>query len=265
MVEKQMPDNTLKLVDTHCHIDCARYFPDYEQTLARSRAAGVCDLVLAGVSRDGWPRLLELSRKDRCVHAAPGMHPMYLHWHHPGDLEELAALAAKEKLVAIGEVGLDYYVDNADRIEQQKLFEAQVDIASQAGLPLLLHVRKAHDQVLATLRRKKFRFGGIVHAYNGSYQQALYFIGLGFMIGVCGTVTYDRSKKIRGVAGALPLESLVLETDSPDIPPAAHWNENNQPEYLPEILDSLTELRSEGRIRIAEQTTRNARLVLRLE
>lgn len=260
-----MHDDTLKLVDTHCHLDIERHFSDYEQALARSRAAGVSDLVLAGVSRDGWPRLLELSRKHRGIHAAPGMHPMYLHWHRPGDLEQLAVLAANEKLVAIGEVGLDYYVENSDRNEQRKLFEAQVDIACRAGLPLLLHVRKAHDQVLATLRRKQFRYGGIVHAYNGSLQQALHFIKLGFMIGICGTITYERSRKIRSVAGALPLESLVLETDAPDIPPAAHWGEYNQPEYLPEILDSLTDLRSEGRNRIAEQTTCNARLALGLD
>jgi len=264
MNERPSSEKTLRLVDTHCHLDIERYFPDCEATLARSRAAGVHDLVIAGVDRGGWQRMLMLSQRYNGVHAAPGLHPMYLAWHGPGDLAALAELAGTEQLVAIGEVGLDYQVENADRGAQQELFEAQIDIAARFRLPLLLHVRKAHDQVLATLRRKRFPYGGIVHAFNGSSQQAGHFIGLGFMIGVCGTVTYDRSRKIRRVAAELPLESLVLETDAPDIPPSSHWGEENQPEYLPEILAALAQIRSEEREGVASQTTRNALQVLGL-
>jgi TatD DNase family protein len=254
----------MKLIDTHCHIDLDQHFPDYEEVLQRAKTAGVSDIVLAGVTRSGWLRMFELSRKYPGVHAAPGLHPMYLDCHQHGDLELLELLAGTHKLVAIGEVGLDYHVQNLDREKQQNLFETQIDIATRTGLPLLLHVRKAHDQVLATLRRKRFQNGGIAHAFNGSFQQATHFIKLGFMIGVCGTVTYDRSRKIRRVAAELPLESLVLETDAPDIPPALHWGERNVPEYLNEVLDSLTLIRSESREQIAEQTTRNCRKVLHL-
>jgi TatD DNase family protein len=254
----------MELIDTHCHIDLEAHFPDYKDVLERAKTAGVRDLVLAGVTRAGWLRMVELSRKYPELHAAPGLHPMYLDNHHDGDLEQLELLVANNRLVAIGEVGLDYHVQNLDKDKQQNLFEAQVDIAARAGLPLLLHVRKAHDQVLATLRRKRFQNGGIVHAFNGSLQQATHFIKLGFMIGICGTVTYDRSLKIRRVAAELPLESLVLETDAPDIPPALHWGERNEPEFLNEVLDSLTSIRSEGRFRIAEQTTLNCRRVLSL-
>lgn len=264
MIGSRVDEHEMELFDTHCHLDIERYFPDCDEALERSRVAGVSDFVLAGVTREAWPRILELSRRYHGVHAAPGLHPMYLHRHGPGDLDELAVLATGESLVAIGEVGLDYYMEDVDRNEQQKLFEMQIDIASRASLPLLLHARKAHDQVLATLRRKKFQHGGIIHAFNGSYQQATHFIKLGFMIGICGTITYERSTKIRSVASMLPIESLVLETDAPDIPPAAHWRESNHPEYLPEVLDSLTEIRSESRSQIAMQTTRNARLVLGL-
>ncbi len=254
----------MELIDTHCHIDLESHFPDYEDVLQRAQFAGVSDVVLAGVTRNGWLRMIELSRKDHGVHAAPGLHPMYLDSHQQGDLEQLELLAKNHKLVGIGEVGLDYHVQDLDRNIQQILFEAQIDIAARAGLPLLLHVRKAHDQVLATLRRKRFQNGGIVHAFNGSLQQATHFIKLGFMIGICGTVTYDRSLKIRRVAAELPLESLVLETDAPDIPPSRHWGERNMPEYLNEVLDSLTLIRSESRFRIAEQTTLNCRHVLSL-
>jgi len=252
------------LVDTHCHIDIERYFPDCEATLNRSRIAGVTDMVLAGVDRDGWQRMVDLSCRYPGVHAAPGLHPMYLDNHHPDDLEVLVQLARAQSVVALGEVGLDYHIENADRSAQQKLFEAQIDIASASHLPLLLHVRKAHDQVLATLRRKRFAQGGIVHAFNGSYQQAVQFIGLGFMVGICGTISYDRARKIRRVAAELPLEALVLETDAPDIPPANHWGEWNSPEYLPEILDALAMIRPESVFDIARQTTINARRVLGL-
>ena len=263
--ELLLNNKCLSIVDTHCHIDLERYFPDCDSVVARSHAAGVTNLVLAGVDRVGWQRMIELSKRYPGVHAAPGMHPMYLDNHRPGDLEVLAELVRTGSVVAIGEVGLDYHIENADRSAQQELFEAQIDIAARMHVPLLLHVRKAHDQVLATLRRKKFSEGGIVHAFNGSLQQAGQFISLGFMIGVCGTITYDRARKIRRVAAELPLKVLVLETDAPDIPPASHWGEMNSPEYLPEILRALTSIRSEKDDEIARQTTENACNVLGLK
>jgi len=167
-------------------------------------------------------------------------------------------------LVAIGEIGLDYFVKDANRSAQQELFEAQLGIASKATLPVLLHVRKAHDQVQATLRRLHFEEGGIVHAFSGSLQQAEQYIKLGFLISVCGTITYDRATKIRSVATALPLSSLVLETDSPDISPVSHHGERNSPEYLSEIALSLARLRGLSGRRIAEVTSNNARMILAL-
>jgi len=265
MAEQADISNTIQLIDTHCHLDIERYFPDCAGTVHRSRMVGVQHLVIAGVDRSGWDRMVRLSCHYPGVHAAPGMHPMYLDYHRPGDLEVLADIAQSGQVVAIGEIGLDYHIENSDRKAQQELFEVQVELASRLHLPLLLHVRKAHDKVLATLRRKRFGYGGIVHAFNGSYQQATHFIRLGFKIGVCGTITYERSRKIRRVAEALPLDSLVLETDAPDIPPSGHFGERNQPEYLPEILTALTDIRNESYRQIAEQTTRNALEVLNLE
>ena len=179
-------------------------------------------------------------------------------------MEELDGLVSQGGAVAIGEIGLDYYVKSVDRTAQQQLFEQQLQIAAAGHLPILLHVRKAHDQVLATLRRKKFSHGGIVHAFNGSYQQACCYIKLGFGIGICGTITYDRSRRIRRVAAELPREALVLETDSPDIPPANHQGESNHPEYLPEMLVALASLRGEPPESTASYTSDNARRILGL-
>lgn len=260
----------MELIDTHCHLDMEAHFQQFEQALADARAAGVGKFILPGVTQAGWPRLIELCGKEQGLFAAPGLHPLYLAHHHPRHLEELQELLCRDqpggscRPVAIGEIGLDYYVHSIDRAAQQQLFEQQLKIAAAAQLPILLHVRKAHDQVLATLRRKHFPYGGIVHAFSGSLQQAGHFIKLGFAIGICGTITYDRARRIRKIASELPQESLVVETDAPDIPPAGHWGESNHPAYLPEVLESLAALREESVEVTAQYTTANAMRVLGL-
>ncbi|MGB3210697.1 MAG: TatD family hydrolase [Desulforhopalus sp.] len=256
--------HNMHLIDTHCHLDLERHFQQFEVELAKTRAAGVEKIVLPGVTQAGWGRLMDLCNREQGVFGAPGLHPLYLSFHHPHHLAELEEVTGKGAAVAIGEIGLDYYVKSVDRNAQQQLFEQQLQIAAAAQLPVLLHVRKAHDQVLATIRRKKFSHGGIVHAFNGSYQQACHYIKLGFCIGVCGTITFDRAKKIRSVAAQLPKESLVLETDAPDIPPASHWGENNHPAYLPDVLDALAALRGEPREVTAHYTSANASRILSL-
>lgn len=254
----------MELIDTHCHLDLEKHFQQFETAVARAKAAGVAKLILPGVTQAGWGRLMELCNHEQGVFGAPGLHPLYLDHHHPHHLEELEELTTGAGPVAVGEIGLDYYVKTVDRTAQQQLFEQQLHIAARAGLPVLLHVRKAHDQVLATLRRKYFAHGGIVHAFNGSFQQACHYLKLGFAIGICGTITYDRAKRIRKVASELPQESLVLETDAPDIPLANHRGESNHPAYLPEVLDALSALRGESREHTARYTSANAKRILGL-
>jgi len=252
------------VLDTHSHIDLPVFADDFDGVLKRAREAGVTAQILPGVVRSRWQRILELSAEEHDLFPAVGLHPMYLSYHGTNDLEELRQLALGGRLVAIGEIGLDYYVKNANRFAQQELFEAQLAIAKEAELPVLLHVRKAHDQVQATIRRLKFTGGGIVHAFSGSLQQAEQYIKLGFLISVCGTITYDRATKIRLVAQKLPLTSLVIETDSPDIPPSAHHAEQNFPEYLPEILATLVDLREESYEQVELQIEKNSRNILSL-
>ena len=252
----------MELIDTHSHIDLGVFSDDFHQVLSRARKAGVIAQVLPGVQSGGWDRILKLCATEKDLYPAIGLHPMYMRYHTPDDLIVLLEHALSGKLVAIGEIGLDYFVKNIDKEAQQELFEAQLRIATETKLPVLLHVRKAHDQVQKTLRQLHFSNGGIVHAFSGSLQQAEHYVKLGFMISICGTVTYDRATKIRAVATQLPLESLVLETDSPDIPPSAFHGQRNSPEYLPEILHSLAKLRRESATEIAEQTTQNARNLL---
>lgn len=254
----------MELTDTHCHLDVEEFDADRAAVLARARAAGVGGIVVPGVLARTWEGLWDFCAGDPGLYPALGMHPIYLDRHDAAGLRQLEDWIAGRRPVAIGEIGLDYYVAGLDRDRQQALFEAQLAIARAAGLPVILHVRKAHDAVLATLRRVRVP-GGICHAFNGSLQQAGQYLELGFRLGFGGMLTYERSSKLRGLAQALPLEALVLETDAPDMTVAQHHGERNSPEYLPYCLAALAALRGESESRVAAVTTGNARAVLRLD
>lgn len=253
-----------QIIDTHCHLDIAIFRETFKQIIANSRTAGVSDFVLPGYIAAGWNNLLRLCKEYDFLHAAPGLHPLYLQHHCNDDLELLEAICQHEKVVAIGEIGLDLFRDKNSETEQRKLFETQIGFAKTFSLPILVHVRKAHDQVASIIRKTKFENGGIIHAFNGSKQQAENYINLGFKLGYGGTLAYSRANRIRNLAANLPLTSIVLETDAPDIPLPGRQDAANSPEYLPEILTALTELRPETREEIAAQTTINAQSILAL-
>ncbi len=254
----------MELVDTHCHLDDAAFDADRDQVLARCRDYGVTRIVVPAVATAGWEGLLALCRSRPGLYPALGLHPVRLDTHVDADLEALAARIELERPVAVGEIGLDFYLHGLDRDRQQALFEAQLAIARDAGLPVLLHVRKAHDAVLATLRRLRVK-GGIAHAFNGSLQQARQYLELGFRLGFGGTLTYAGSTRIRRLAAELPGEALVLETDAPDMVVASHRGERNSPEYLPQCLQALAGVRGEEPAALAALTTRNAIDVLGLD
>lgn len=247
----------MELFDTHCHLDVPEFAADRDAVLLRTRAAGIRQLVVPGIMEAGWEHLLDFCRREEGLYPALGLHPIYTEEHRGEHIDRLRERVAQERPVAIGEIGLDFFIPDPDRERQVELFEAQLAIAEEFALPVLVHVRKAHDQVLQSL--KKFTLpGGIAHAFNGSMQQAEQYLELGFHFGFGGMLTYERSKKIRKLAAELPLDSIVLETDAPDMSPAAHHGERNSPEYLPEVLDSLSEVRGENCEVLARQTTINA-------
>lgn len=253
----------MDIIDSHCHIDVSEFDADRPEVLARSRAAGVTGMVIPGVDAAGWDKLLAVCAAEPGLYPTLGLHPVYIGCHHDEHVDQLKARIAVQRPTAIGEIGLDYFVAGLDRARQQTLFEAQLRIARDADLPVILHIRKAHDQVLATLRRFRVR-GGIAHAFNASAQQAQQFIELGFLLGFGGTMTYDRANRIRGLARAVPIEAIALETDAPDIPLSSHRGQRNSPEYLPECLTTLAQLRGVEVNEIARQTTQNVCRVLDL-
>jgi TatD DNase family protein len=253
----------MTLFDTHCHIDVEEFAADRAEVLTAARRAGVTEILVPAVERSTWPALLALCVDDPGLYPALGLHPVYLARHRDEDTVALAEAVAAAQPVAIGEIGLDWFVDGLDRARQQRLLEAQLEVAEAFRLPVVLHVRKAHDAMLATLRRYRLR-GGTCHAFNGSIDQARRYLDMGFRLGFGGMLTFERSSRLRRLAGELPLEAIVLETDAPDMTVASHRFERNSPEYLPEVLTTLATLRGLPEEEVARTTTATARTVFGL-
>ncbi|VAW75375.1 Putative deoxyribonuclease YjjV [hydrothermal vent metagenome] len=247
----------MEMFDTHCHLDVSAFDTDRTEVLARARALGVSQMLIPSIDANHWDGLLRFCDAQPGLHAALGLHPVFLESHRDEHIDQLEHYIETVRPVAVGEIGLDYYLRELDRGAQLSLFETQLSIARAANLPVILHVRKAHDVVLSSLKRIPVA-GGTVHAFNGSESQAQQYISMGFKLGFGGTLTWERSKKIRALARALPLESIVLETDAPDMVVAQHAGERNSPEYLPYCLQALAEARDVSEQEIATQTTTNA-------
>ena len=254
----------MELIDSHCHLDLPVFDPDREAILRRCANLGITRIVVPAIAADGWHRVAALCDSNAGLHSAYGLHPMFMQQHQSADVDALDTWLQRHPAVAIGEIGLDFWHKDADRTAQTVLLEAQLQLAARHHLPVLLHVRKAHDQVLQLLQRYRPP-GGIAHAFNGSLQQAQRYIELGFCLGFGGMLTYARSSKLRALASALPPASLVLETDAPDMTVVAHHGERNSPEYLADVATVLAELRGSSVDQIAALTSTNAQRLLRLE
>jgi TatD DNase family protein len=254
----------MQLIDSHCHIDAQDFISCKERVISEAREHGITRMIVPGITASGWNQILKLSEFHKEIFAAPGLHPLFLSDHKEKDLIQLKQLTHNPRVIALGEIGLDYYHKDTDQKGQQELFVKQLDIASEAKSPVLLHVRKAHDQVLSLLRKKQFTEGGIVHSFSGSLQQAEQYINLGFCIGVGGTITYTGAKRRHKVIAALPTTAIVLETDSPYMALSGHSGKPNEPKQLRKILKSLAVLRKEEELQVGEYTTRNCERCLKL-
>ncbi len=248
------------LIDTHCHLDAPEFSADRAAVVARARAAGVATIVVPGITAATLADTVTAALEFDCL-LALGMHPIYLAEYQDSHLALLRDWVEREKPVAIGEIGLDFFVPGLDPVRQTELFLAQLKIARDFDLPVLLHIRRAQDQVIKALRRVGVK-GGIAHAFNGSRQQADAFIRLGFKLGFGGALTYPRALNIRKLAAELPLESIVLETDAPDMPPEWISKGRNEPAQLARIAMALAELRGLTFEQLALATGINAAAIL---
>jgi TatD DNase family protein len=252
----------MHLIDTHTHLDFPDFDADRSELLARCRDLGVERLVVLGVHQANWQRVWDLVQGEDSLYAAFGLHPVYLGEHRPDHLSTLhdwlARCAGHPRLCAVGEIGLDYFLEHLDREQQQQLFETQLKLAIEFELPTLIHVRRAHAVTIATLKRLKPPRGGIIHAFAGSYEEAREYLKLGFKLGLGGAPTWPQALRLRKVVAQLPLDGIVLETDSPDMAPAMHPNQRNSPEYLPDICAALAALRGISANELASASSRNA-------
>jgi TatD DNase family protein len=247
----------IALIDSHSHLDAAELDADRADVLARAREGGVMRQIVPAIAVSGFEKLRDLCRDEAGLFPAYGLHPMYLAGHAPSHLDELARWIEHERPVAVGECGLDFYVDGLDRDAQQRYLDGQLALAREFDLPVILHARRAFDDVAAAIRRVG-GLRGVVHSFSGSEEQAQQFFRLGFHVGIGGPVTYERAKRLRAIVAAMPIEWLLLETDSPDQPLSGHRGERNEPAYLVEVLDCVAALCGESRESVAAATTENA-------
>ena len=247
----------IPLYDSHCHLDAAEFDADRDGVLARARAAGVSRQLVPAVDRGGWPKLRTLCAADPSLRPAYGLHPMFLAHHRPDDLDALAEWLARERPAAVGECGLDHFVPDLDRDLQRRYFDGQLALAREFDLPVVVHARRAVDDVIGAIRRVG-GLRGVVHSWSGSDEQAAQLFGLGFSLGIGGSVTYERAKRLRGTVATMPLEHLVLETDAPDQPDAALRGRRNEPARLAVIAAEVARLRGEAIETVAAATARNA-------
>ncbi|OWW22414.1 TatD family hydrolase [Noviherbaspirillum denitrificans] len=256
-------------IDTHCHLDAAEFGDDPDAVALSAEQGGVSRIVIPAIARSNFNTVQALAgRQPNCVYAL-GIHPIYVPQAEEADLDALRCAIAgamdDPRLVAVGEIGLDFFLpglaDGEMRDKQEFFYSEQLKIARDAGLPVLLHVRRSQDIVLKYLRRIDLP-GGIAHAFNGSFQQAEEFIRLGFKLGFGGAMTFPRALQIRRLAAGVDVSALVLETDAPDISPLWLHPRRNSPEELPRIGAVLAELRGLPVEQVAEITSQNARSVL---
>lgn len=243
-------------VDTHCHLDHPSLSGRLSQVLAAARGAGVEKIIVPGVAPEGWQGIAALAGGESGVYAGYGLHPLLASRYGDELLEELAGLA--RNAVAIGEIGLDYSSAGCSREEQLTAFRCQARLAVRLGLPVLIHCRKAFQDLLRVVKEERLReVGGIMHAFSGSIEMAREFMKEGFLISVGGTVTYANAVKSPEVAAQVPLARLVLETDAPDMAPVPHRGGLNEPAFLLETARKVAGIKGIALAELAEATTEN--------
>jgi len=247
----------MRLIDSHCHLDAPAFDLDRDAVMARAQAAGVAALIVPAVTAAGWDRQRLVCDRAAGVFPAYGLHPMVVAEHRPEHLIQLRDWIERERPVAIGECGLDYFVPGLDAETQQYYFDAQLKLAREFDLPVIVHARRAVDAVIASIRRIG-GLRGVVHSFAGSPEQAQRLWQSGFLIGLGGAVTWPRAQRLRRVAASMPLEALLLETDAPDQPDHAIPGQRNEPARLPVIVAAVAQARQQPQAQIAHASCDNA-------
>ncbi len=250
------------LVDTHCHLDFERFDADRDDVVDRALAAGITRIIVPALHPSNWAAVLSLTERFPCVFAALGVHPNSAADWTDDWLDRLAEWAVHEKVVAIGEIGLDFYWDRSPRLVQERAFTAQLALAHALHLPVIVHNREADAAVLAALAASPMAGTlepGVLHSFSSDESVAEAALEMGFYIGLTGPLTYPAAETLRQVARAAPADRLLVETDAPFLPPQGHRGRRNEPAYVALVNDRLAAVREQEPAAMARQTTANAR------
>lgn len=261
----------IALIDSHCHFDFDAFAPDRDEVWRRCREKGIDQLILPGVSIAQWRSLFALVNSEPAWYGAVGVHPWWVAdlAVSPERLQQAIAervnkeRAGSGRVVAIGECGLDGSID-ASLAEQEAVLRPQLAAACELELPVILHSVKAHSELIALLKEFQPAKGGVIHAFSGSTEIAREYWKLGFYLGIGGTITYERAAKTRRTVSEVPLESLLLESDAPDMPHAGRQGERNSPEYLLTVAETLAALRGIPVEQVCAQTRKNTQVLFNL-
>ena len=251
------------IIDSHCHIDFEAFDADQEKVLERAQQSGIEHIIVPGVSAETWPRIKSVCEQHNNLHPCYGLHPYYIEEHKHDDLGLLETWIKKEKPIAIGECGLDYFLKDLNKEKQMDFFQSQLDIALKNNLPVVLHSRKATEQVIQEIKTRP-GLRGMIHSYSGSYEQALQLIDLGFYLSFGGAITYDRATRLREIVSKIPLDNLLIETDAPDQPDLQHYKQRNEPAYINNVIETLSHIRKQSIETICKQTSHNCKQLLSL-
>jgi TatD DNase family protein len=267
MENDQPSPEQLELIDSHAHLDMSEFDSDRTDMLARAQAAGVCNILAIGGAPGALASALPFAERYDWIYAAAGIHPHEAKLATRAHYEELAALAKHPKFLAWGEIGLDYHYDHSPRDVQQRVFIEQLDLARGAGRPVIIHCREAWPDCLALLDQhwRSSSLGGIFHCFSGTIEEAQRGTGIGFLISFAGNVTYPKAQNLRDVAAALPLESILIETDSPFLAPQPFRGRRNEPAFVAEVARTLAPVRNLAPQELAAGTAANFRRFFRLQ
>jgi TatD DNase family protein len=247
----------VKLFDSHSHFDVAEFEHDRADVITRAVKAGITQQLVPAIDFKSWENLRLICQLYTGLYPAYGLHPMFLSEHLPEHVGELRRWIEREKPNAVGECGLDFFIEGLDAEQQRFYFMEQLKLAREFELPVVIHARRAVDDVIASIK-KIGGLRGVVHSYSGSEEQAAQLFKLGFSIGIGGPITYDRAQRLRRLVSRMPMEFLLLETDSPDQPNADCRGQRNEPARLIDVLKVIAELRAQPQEDVARATTANA-------
>ncbi|SCW46910.1 TatD DNase family protein [Sphingobium faniae] len=247
------------LIDSHCHLNYKGLIEDQQNVLERARAAGVGLMLNIATRESEWDDVLGTALREPDVWATVGIHPHEADEHPHVDTAKLVERAAHPRVVGIGETGLDYYYDHSDRERQRKSFRAHIAASRETGLPLIVHTRDAEDDTLAVMREEmgKGAYGGVIHCFTASGAFADAALELGFYISISGIVTFKNARDLQETAARLPLDRLLVETDSPFLAPVPHRGKSCEPAYVADTARFLAHLRDESVGQLAEATSAN--------